>query len=142
MDDDTLTVRLNGGRELTLLDGKWVVRKGIECVFGVPVTQVTLKVQMCTWRCVFGGILSLVLGIMLIAFFFQVPSLLFGFVMELLVVGLFLVGLSLWMFSKVGMCALLMTPDGATKAKVFYLSEEALPALHRLMARANASDNA
>lgn len=66
----------------------------------------------------------------------------FGFVTELLVVGLFLEGLSLWMFSKVGMCALLMTPDGATKAKVFYLSEEALPTLHRLMARANTSDNA
>lgn len=140
MDDDTLTVRLNGGRELTLLDGKWVVRKGDECVFRVSVTQVTLKVRTCRFFGP-GGILCLLSGIALIALFCQVPSFLFGFVTELLVVGLFLEGLSLWMFSKVGMCALLMTPDGATKAKVFYLSEEALPALHRLMARANTSDN-
>lgn len=73
MDDDTLTVRLNGGRELTLLDGKWVVRKGDECVFRVSVTQVTLKVRTCRFFGP-GGILCLLSGIALIALFCQVPS--------------------------------------------------------------------
>lgn len=129
---DTLSVRLCGGRTLTLKDNRLTVAKSSGArILRVDADNVTIGTRSMPYGII--GITLIALGCGLFAYMGTLG--IFALLMADIGIpaGMFLIGCGIWSLTRIGSKMLLITPDGASKPTVFQIPEGEMPILQQII---------
>lgn len=133
---EPIYIYLCGKQQLVVKDGKLIVTKRGNCVFRASTSAVTVSVSKSSNGCL--GILSLLLGMILIGIPFMTSPIFAIFLIELPPLGLFLIVGAFILFSGMGNYLLRITPDGAPQV-TFQVPEAETSKLKQLVECLNAN---
>lgn len=133
---EPISIQLCGKQQLVVKDGKLIVTKRGNCVFRASTSAVTVSVSKSSNGCL--GILSLLLGMILIGITFMTSPIFAIFLIELPLLGLFLIVGAFILFLRIGNYLLRITPDGAPQV-TFQVPEAETSKLKQLVECLNAN---